>query len=829
MKAILGLFKLLVVFVFIFIISNHCYGQGLFIEYRWDRSPYFLPIFIDGKLKGLTNQQIEIELENGEHLVTIQVGERFYEFYIKQSDGKYTIEDKYYIEKTTITPTDRNVVHVYLREYDWVDPYWESAVNSPSIQPSTYVNKTVDTLVSNKTTNYLQINNNNSKHDHLDSLVVYCKNGKYGYKDNKGNIAIKAKYQYAEPFINKLNCAIVKKGEKFGIINMANEFIIKPQYSDLKYIHLDHFLAEKRDLRFYYGYGIININHDRIIGFGKSKINNSSKYYICHSGDDIGVYDLSGCCLRLYKENQVEYLDLDNDVAVISTNGKYWFDNISTQFDEENRIFYDDVKKLSNNTYLTTQIKNVGHDKRFYGLVGIDGKQIITPVFPYFDVEEWECGNYQYITLEHGWSPSGDDRHSDIYVLRYDNEIDEAEILSSHQFADKYNSLLRSPYTTPAQSILGLIPLNSPEFPYEEKEYEVDSGGNTYVHHMFRYLEMGNYKFRALTHVIDEQKHLFISDKSKAVILKDIAYSQFANFADISGADIQINGISVLSNGDILLTAKANIVTGYDTYMRDPVYINIQGQLVAIDNGGTYRNYHRDDVTVVFVLDGKTFDLKHSRIMPHEYDNIYVSEYNGFFAYKSDYYGNFTITTENPILKFTNSCREDWSFAPSGGEGINCMVENSEYIYMGGYTKNKGYVGYKNPYICKLDLKSGVIVNSRSYKMKNCEINSFAGDCAIPSGNYYDISLLNNFNTGYIKLVDVTYNKMTFTGLVYNDKYWIIPPVLHGQGVKEHAGWSIHPPVVVEYDDNLKKVHSKTTKYGESVNVDMQINLDTKL
>lgn len=220
--------------------------------------------------------------------------------------------------------------------------------------------------------------------------------------------------------------------------------------------------------------------------------------------------------------------------------------------------------------------------------------------------------------------------------------------------------------------------------------------------------------------------------------------------------------------------------------------------------------------------------------MPHGYDNIFISRNNGFFAYrlKQDHYYNskpyIYITTESPLLKFTNSCRDDWSFVPNEGEGINCLCENDEYIYLGGYTKNTGYIGHKNPYICKLDLKSGNIVKSRSYKILNREINSLKNGVAVMSDQ--SISILDNFEDGNIKLVDITHSNLTFTGLVYNDKYWLIPPVLPGQDKTTYAEWTIFPPEIT-YDKKSKKIiqsHSKTTKNENPVNVDLEINTDTK-
>ncbi len=649
-----------------------------------------------------------------------------------------------------------------------------------------------------------------------DRLIVFSENDKYGYKNKSGNVVIKAKYTEAEPFIDGLNCAIVKKGKRYGVINAAGKFMVKAQYNELTHTHKNHFLINQGDR-----YGVIDLFNNIIIEPNYSEIIVDSNFYVCRWDDSWIVKNLEGKTL-LRTCYHIKYIGSAFAVLEDKDANKLWFQRFKKKqqdvFEHIGYDVYDEINKLSNDTYLVSTSLD-------YYIAGTDGWRIEDVDDCYIDVEKWEQGEWQYALYRE--EPGG-------CFIRYNTDCGQTEKLSLDQFFNYYGNPWEELFSTQyvdqysnesqnflVSNYLGLSPLYSPNFPKADTEITENSGGNSYVHYVFRRVDLGELQFIALRHVVSKDPYLYVINKNKKSIYKKIAYSEFASFADLSGAGIQIYGIATLSNGDVLLTAEANIVTGYDTYMRDPVYINIQGQPVAIDNGGTYRNYHRDDVTVVFVLDGKTFDLKHSRIMPHEYDNIYVSEYNGFFAYKSDYYGNFAITTENPILKFTNSCREDWSFAPSGGEGINCMVENSEYIYMGGYTKNRGYVGYKNPYICKIDLKTGTMVKSHSYKLKDGSIILFKGDCAFTNGvkstirdawgspvyPKYSFSLLDSFEEGDIGFVSVSSYDCIFTGLVYNDEYWLIPPVLHNQEAQTYAGWTIYPPVQ-KFNTDSKKIVS---------------------
>lgn len=668
-------------------------------------------------------------------------------------------------------------------------------------------------------------NNNNSK----DSLIIFSEKDKYGYKTKNGDVVIKAQYQEVGPFINGLNCAIIKKGKKYGIISAANKFIVKPQYQELTYIHNNHFLIKKDGK-----YGVIDLFNNIIIAPYCSEIVADSKFYVCQKYGSWHIINHKGKAL-LRTCYHIKYVGASFAVLEDEDSNKQWFQHFSQEqqdvfevpTDYFHRPLYDDVTKLSNNTYLMSANNE-------YYFAGIDGKIIKAAQDFYIDVEKWEREEWQYALYR--YSIGG-------RYIRYHIALG-IEELSLDRFLDKFGNPWEEEFSTQyvdkysenencyISNYLGLSPLYSPTFPEVDDTFTENNGGDSYIHYLFRSIDLGEFSFSGLKHITEKKNYLYVHKSDTGTICKKIAYSEFATFADLSGAGIHIDGIATLSNGDVLLKAEANIVTGYDTYMRDPVYINIQGQLVAIDNGGTYRYYNRDNVTVIFILDGKTFDLKYSRIMPREYDNIYVSKYNGFFAYKQ----GFEITPEKPLIKFTNSCREDWSFVPSEGEGINCMCENNEYIYMGGYTKNKGYVGYKNPYICKLDLKTGTIIKSHSYKLKDGSIALFEGDCAFTNlfetrtynrwhSSQYSFSLLDSFEEGDIEIINVTFNEVTYTGLVYDSEYWLIPPVLPGQDIKTYGEWTIYPPTI-KYDKSSKKYvqgRSKTSKNNEKVSEGIEI------
>ena len=63
------------------------------------------------------------------------------------------------------------------------------------------------------------------------TLYPIKQNGKYGYINNKGEITIEAKFEYAEEFIGEL--ALISIGEKVAFIDKQGDIISKVEYDDV--------------------------------------------------------------------------------------------------------------------------------------------------------------------------------------------------------------------------------------------------------------------------------------------------------------------------------------------------------------------------------------------------------------------------------------------------------------------------------------------------------------------------------------------------------------------------------------------------------------------
>ena len=800
------------------------------------------PIYIDGILSGTTNKEIKVEC--GEHYIVIQRGKRFYGRKIKIDAYRREID-----------------ISAAPRVYGYEPPKTsnhESSVAAHRDIPST-------STANNEYTTYrskISVSDTiNAKHC---GLTVFCENGKYGYKDKKGELVIPAKYSEANPFIDGLNCAIVKKKNKYGIINLANEFLVKPQYEEIEHVQSNHFIAKKKGLK-----GVITINNDVIIDFQYHNIEYTPYYYLCirqNSNSNMHfIYKQNGKYLWYLNSNRAQIKYLGETFVLLYFGNNYCFRDLSMPIEQyimeipdlderitqethrdainsykqqtgnydakraicaiegeiDNLNIVDDIHILNNNIFIVSKYGR-------YGIVGADGKQIIAPTFVYIDIAKLEKGEWQYTTN------NGDKK--DIYFIRNNGDENGIEILTLDQYIYKYDNPWAKPFSINDKPIIDWTKTERP-YRFESARWNdtisENIGNDTYIHDLYKYSEVGDLEFYVIKHCVDNQIYLYITRKNE--ICKKTPYQEFANFAELTELrDFSIIEVSTLSNGDIFLLAETSIVTGYDTYWRDPVYINVQGQLMVVDNGGTYNHYYREMVPCVYILDGETFNLKYSRIMPYEYDNIHISQYGGFYVTK-----NGEVTSENPLFKFSNNCEQEWSYVPNKGEGILCISEDKNHVYMGGYTMNQGYIGLYNPYICQLDKTLISTTKSKSYKIKGKAIYKFDGDKALLCGkatNQYGESVwseagecisLFDFD-GNISLVGVIHNGLQFNGLVYNDTYWIIPPVLPGQEPETYCEWILQPSEVI-YDKEkgiVRQILYWNKKNNEKVRVNYNYIID---
>lgn len=78
-----------------------------------------------------------------------------------------------------------------------------------------------------------------------DGLVAFCKDGKWGFADDDGEVVIKAQYEKAKSFSNGL--AAVCKSGKWGFIDVEGRVVIEYQFSDAGYFVEDGTCAVRKD------------------------------------------------------------------------------------------------------------------------------------------------------------------------------------------------------------------------------------------------------------------------------------------------------------------------------------------------------------------------------------------------------------------------------------------------------------------------------------------------------------------------------------------------------------------------------------------------------
>lgn len=78
-------------------------------------------------------------------------------------------------------------------------------------------------------------------YEFVDGIAAFEKNGKYGYMDTRGNILVKAKYEYCENFINGV--AIVKDSDNYYLIGRNGKKIINSGFEYISSYDNKYFLC----------------------------------------------------------------------------------------------------------------------------------------------------------------------------------------------------------------------------------------------------------------------------------------------------------------------------------------------------------------------------------------------------------------------------------------------------------------------------------------------------------------------------------------------------------------------------------------------------------
>ena len=146
-------------------------------------------------------------------------------------------------------------------------------------------------------------------------MLIFKKNGKYGFKDHRQRIVIANRYEAVKPFHQRL--AAIKINNKWGFINLDEQIIIQPRYDSVGHFNGSSCITKKNSL-----FGVINLNGDEIvpnqyqhispIGSGQLMVQKNGKWGIL---GETGVVVIHAKYNSLYPVNQSFY--------IIERSGKY--------------------------------------------------------------------------------------------------------------------------------------------------------------------------------------------------------------------------------------------------------------------------------------------------------------------------------------------------------------------------------------------------------------------------------------------------------------------------------------------------------------------------
>ena len=686
--------------------------------------------------------------------------------------------------------------------------------------------------------------------------IPFEQKGKYGYKSLNGEIIIRAQFQSAEEFIGQY--AIVQQRELWGIINTEGAWVKDPIFGTLCY-------GLKSGRSTYYiaslsgRYGIIAIsgytcttaisfNYDAIYvdekgGFftlqqqGKQGLYNPSdsltlecrydkiepcaKGYILHNDGKLTFAGKSSTASDALQFDSIE----PHDYGFITTNNglkgfmfpnghialscyytelifdnKYiialgsnkcsiysitshksvneFYCNSLTRDEHGYIITYSTMSAFLPYKYLSTTVKfynsltktETGYITELngkYGHITNSGVETIEPMFSYIDPERMnesqlcQDGSGQLYLIENAQATSlmtYVQKHSDPWSLGLSR--------STSNFPET-NSL-----TTPYY-------VESDESPFEE-DVDEDTYTHTQVYKTIKFNSGITMHF--VRHQIRrDEYYLFIKQNGQ------IKAKIYCNGIGLTNSGYnrgpKLQSVTVLSNGNILLESE------------------------YYSNSYSYSN---SDYKYIVILDGSSFEVVNYRNTYRNCKVIGVSPNGGIYLGNSD--KTFICTPNAHISKYSDDGEYMWEYYAEDDTAFTSLCETESYVYLGGYTKNRGYIGRQNPYIVVLGSQSGYYCTDKHFKIANSDygVYDFKNGKALVA-SYERITNYYSSYWGYVKnntkyydylepeptkytVVGVQHRGITAYGLLNEKRQWVITPVLPGSGLPQSFGdWTIYP------------------------------------
>lgn len=228
---------------------------------------------------------------------------------------------------------------------------------------------------------------------------------KWGFINSKGKDAVTCIYDEVRDF--KEGCAAVRKGDKWGFIDKAGNIIAECEYSQVKDFS-ENATAVMKNGKWGFinqsGQTIIPLIYDDAGSFSEGKAAVKQNKYLEGYMDAWAYINPKGeVVIDFYPYMAVEgrmpwvgefhngmAFVSDDFYGVIDEEGNWLFNGHESEFFLSSLVYDDAHDAIPAYTYTDSSMK----DKK-YGLVGIDGKQRLEPVFDYVD---GICGDYVWIS-----------------------------------------------------------------------------------------------------------------------------------------------------------------------------------------------------------------------------------------------------------------------------------------------------------------------------------------------------------------------------------------------------------------------------------------------
>lgn len=385
--------------------------------------------------------------------------------------------------------------------------------------------------------------------------------------------------------------------------------------------------------------------------------------------------------------------------------------------------------------------------------------------------------------------------------------IEEGKVISFTEYVEYQikNNVEYAPSITPVKAIWCNFKSNLDDWGYRNEIYfEEEADGSVYSHictslpteqKYYNEIISDLYIFAPVKHQVNK-KHYMCRKNVKTNTTQKFCFNDLFK---IDGR-FTATSMSKLSNGDYIIETsnvrtrfEGNLFPGYQQYVRSfEEYIYFMERDIVFTSTSTTK--------YLIIVDHKTFKPK--VVIPHPGDSALfgMSQDGGWYMMDTDKYYDGSVHCT--IYKYNNRGKAQWVYHAPSGETVKDIYESSSYTLLSGSTTNKGYIGFENPLLVYLNIKTGEREHEQhiTKKAKRATLEEHAKVENIKIYDKEQVVKVNILNVPAYGLWDCYGN-------------WIIQPVVVGSEKQTYGDWIISSPQVDEtggiIDDATKCVVNK--------------------